>query len=65
MKKIKKISVRISAENYNLLYNDYLRLKKRKEMSKLLYRQEVKTFSDYIRLMLNIVKNDFIERGWK
>lgn len=53
MKKIKKISVRISAKNYNILYNDYLRYKGTPILTRLLYQQEIKTFSDYIRLMLD------------
>lgn len=53
MKKIKKISVRISAESYNILYNDYLRYKGTPILTRLLYQQEIKTFSDYIRLMLD------------
>lgn len=53
MKKIKKISVRISTKNYNILYNDYLRYKGTPILTRLLYQQEIKTFSDYIRLMLD------------
>lgn len=51
MKKIKMISVRVSAEDYDIMYEDYLRLKNSTMWTaKGIYK--IQTFSDYIRFML-------------
>lgn len=52
MKKIKKISVRLSQEDFSMYVKDYIWHKERPEWTKLIYKQEIKTFSDYIRIML-------------
>lgn len=52
MKKIKKISVRLSEQDYNILKSDYFSLKQCPEWTKMIYKQPVETFSDYIRLVI-------------
>lgn len=58
MKKIKKINVRLSQEDYEVLMSDYLWYKNRPELAIFLYNQEIKTFSDYIRIMLEQGSNN-------
>lgn len=58
MKKIKKISIRLSQEDYDIMVNDYLWYKKDPEWTKLIFKQEINTFSEYIRLMIKSGIND-------
>lgn len=58
MKKNKKISVRLSQEDYDIMVNDYLWYKKDPEWTKLIFKQEINTFSEYIRLMIKSGIND-------
>lgn len=65
MKKIKRISVRLSQKDYEVLMSDYLWYKKRPELTIFLYKQEIKTFSDYIRLMLEPGSAELIDNSNK
>lgn len=53
MKKIKKISVRVSSEDLEILISDYQRYKENPFLVEYLYKTKIETFSDYIRLMLD------------
>lgn len=65
MKKIKRISVRLSQKDYEVLMSDYLWYKNRPELTIFLYKQEIKTFSDYIRLMLEPGSAELIDNSNK
>lgn len=52
MKKTKKISVRLSQEDYEDIISDYLWYKNRPELTTRIFKQEINTLSEYIRVML-------------
>lgn len=58
MKKTKIISVRLSQEEYTLLFNDYIWHKESQAWTNWINHTEIKTFSDYIRLMIEIGMNE-------
>lgn len=58
MKKIKKISVRVSQQVYEMLVSGYMWHKDFPKLSEIYYNQEIKTFSDYIRLIIQIGLNE-------
>lgn len=58
MKKIKRISVRLSQKDYDMLYNDYMWCKKFGHLTRAFEKQEIKNFSDYIRAILGIGYNE-------
>lgn len=58
MKKIKTISVRLSAKDYEILKKDYKWHKEDPLFTELCYHVEIKTFSDYIRHTLTKGMNE-------